>query len=218
MFVLFDDAVGVAYHLVIALTSVVGSAAVAIVLFTVLVRLALLPLARRAALANRERQRLAPQVAELRKRHADDPASLYRETTALHRAEGTSMFAGFGASLLQLPVFSVVYRLFLSPAIGGHANLLLGQALFGTRLGTRWFGVALGVHGLVFVGLFVLLALVAWWSSRQMPASGWLRLLPFGTVLFAGFVPLAAGLYLLTTTAWSAGERHVWRAPAPVIG
>lgn len=221
MFALFNDAVGVAYHLVTALTSTLGSAALAIVIFTIAVRIALLPLARRAARAGRERQRLAPQVAELRKRHPDDPATLYRETAALHKAEGTSTFAGFGATLLQLPVFSVVYRLFLSPSIGGHANLLLAQSLFGTRLGTRFLGVAFGLHGLVFLGLFALIALVAWWSGRRIPEvpegrlGTSLRLLPYGTVLFAGYVPLAAGLYLLTTTAWTAGERAVlWRSPA----
>ncbi|MDH6126614.1 hypothetical protein [Kitasatospora sp. GP82] len=31
--------------------------------------------------------------------------------------------------------------------------------------------------------------------------------LSFGTVLFAALVPLAAGIYLLTTTAWSFAER-----------
>jgi YidC/Oxa1 family membrane protein insertase len=34
-------------------------------------------------------------------------------------------------------------------------------------------------------------------------------LLPYGTVAFAVFVPLAAGLYLLTTTAWTALEQGV---------
>jgi YidC/Oxa1 family membrane protein insertase len=31
--------------------------------------------------------------------------------------------------------------------------------------------------------------------------------LSFGTALFAMIMPLAAGLYLLTTTAWTAAER-----------
>jgi YidC/Oxa1 family membrane protein insertase len=30
-------------------------------------------------------------------------------------------------------------------------------------------------------------------------------------VIIAAFVPLAAGLYLLTTTTWTAAERAVWR-------
>ncbi|MFJ5552864.1 YidC/Oxa1 family membrane protein insertase [Streptomyces sp. NPDC093225] len=35
----------------------------------------------------------------------------------------------------------------------------------------------------------------------------WMPLLAFGTLVTAAIVPLAAGLYLLTTTAWSAAER-----------
>jgi YidC/Oxa1 family membrane protein insertase len=44
-----------------------------------------------------------------------------------------------------------------------------------------------------------------------------MRVLPFATVAFAALVPLAAGLYLLTTTAWAAAERAVFHrlAPAP---
>ena len=44
-----------------------------------------------------------------------------------------------------------------------------------------------------------------------------MRILPFATVAFAALVPLAAGLYLLTTTAWAAAERAVFHrlAPAP---
>jgi YidC/Oxa1 family membrane protein insertase len=37
-----------------------------------------------------------------------------------------------------------------------------------------------------------------------------LRVLPFATVVVAAIVPLAAGLYLLTTTAWAAAERAVF--------
>ncbi|MCW2948217.1 MAG: preprotein translocase YidC [Actinoallomurus sp.] len=73
----------------------------------------------------------------------------------------------------------------------------------------------------MFLGLFALLALVAWWTSRRMYADGtapagavgtMMRLLPFGTIAVAAYVPLAAGLYLLTTTVWTAAERAtLWR-------
>jgi YidC/Oxa1 family membrane protein insertase len=229
MLAALHSAVRVAYYLVTGLTSTLHplagglSAALAIVVFTAGVRLALLPLSHRQAAADRARHRLAPQVKALRERHRDDPVRAHQEVTALYRAEGTSMFAGIGPALLQLPVFTVVYRLFLSPAVGGHANLLLAKTLFGVPLGTRWLlsAGAFGPHGLVFLALFVLLGAVGWWTSRRMSAGQTLpagplgramRLLPFGTVLFAAYVPLAAGLYLLTSTAWTAAERAIlWR-------
>jgi YidC/Oxa1 family membrane protein insertase len=37
------------------------------------------------------------------------------------------------------------------------------------------------------------------------------RVMPFVTVLVAAVVPLAAGLYLLTTAAWTVIERAVLR-------
>jgi YidC/Oxa1 family membrane protein insertase len=41
-------------------------------------------------------------------------------------------------------------------------------------------------------------------------AVGWLvRALPYTTLVIAAVMPLAAGLYLLTTTAWAAAERAV---------
>jgi YidC/Oxa1 family membrane protein insertase len=228
----FSAAVGVAYDLVTGLTSALTpitgglSAAAAIVVFTACVRLALLPLSRRQARAGRTRLRLEPQARKLRERHRTDPVRAHRELTALYRAEGTSMWAGIGPSLLQLPIFSVVYRLFLSPAIGGHANLLLTHTLLGTPLGERWLFAAapFGPHALVFLAVFLLLTAVAAWTSihlyrYQPPPPGALskvmRVLPFGTVLFAAYVPLAAAVYLLTTTAWTAAERAtLWRPGA----
>ena len=229
---LWDAAVGVAYDLVTGLTSVLTpaagglAAAAAIVVFTACVRLALLPLSRRQAKAGQARLRLEPRAKKIRERHRADPVRAQRELTALYRAEGTSMWAGIGPSLLQLPVFSVVYRMFLSPAVGGHANLLLAHTLAGTPLGERWLFAAgaFGPHGLVFLALFTALAAVAWWTSRTMyrhqaPPPGALgrvmRVVPFGTLAVAAYVPLAAGLYLLTTTVWTAAERAVlWRGPA----
>src|SRR4051794_15974138 len=122
-------ATDLAYHLVTGLTSALhpiaggAAAALAIALFTAAVRLTLLPLSRRQAEAAKARARLEPQVRRLRERHRDDPVGAHREVTALYRREGTSAFAGVGPALLQMPVFAVVYRLFLSPAVGGHANL-----------------------------------------------------------------------------------------------
>jgi YidC/Oxa1 family membrane protein insertase len=230
MFAVFDAAVGGVYHLVIGLTSVLRplagglSAAVAIIVFTAAVRLALLPLSRRQARAARTRMRLEPQARKIRERHRRDPVRAQEELTRLYRAEGTSMWAGIGPSLLQLPVFTVVYRMFLSPAIGGHANLLLAHTLFGTPLGARWLAVGvLSPHGLVFAGILAVLAAVAWWTSRTMyrhqprPAGvlgSVMKAAPFSTLLVAAYVPLAAALYVVTTTVWTAAERAtLWREP-----
>jgi YidC/Oxa1 family membrane protein insertase len=42
------------------------------------------------------------------------------------------------------------------------------------------------------------------------PANALTRVLPYVTVVFAAFVPLAAAIYLLTTVAWTLAERGLF--------
>jgi YidC/Oxa1 family membrane protein insertase len=49
-------------------------------------------------------------------------------------------------------------------------------------------------------------------------SAGLARLIPYATVILAAFLPLAAGLYLLTTTAWTLGERILLRRAVGVAG
>ena len=138
------------------------------------------------------------------------------------------MFAGCLPLLVQWPAFSVLSLLFRSARVGGAPNTLLTHRLFGAPLASYWLGGAgpLSAQGAVFAGLFVLLAAVGWLSARMArrasgpaaradatAASGvpaaLVRVLPFATVAIAAFVPLAAGLYLATSTAWTLAERAV---------
>jgi YidC/Oxa1 family membrane protein insertase len=243
--------VDAAYHLVSGFTGFLtpvlgGVAAVAvIVLFTVAVRLILMPLSLRGLRGQAAQARLAPQLQELRKRHAKQPERLQREMTALYKREGTSMFAGLTPLLLQWPLLSVVYLLFRSAQIAGKPNTLLTRDLFGVPLGSHWLAGAgpVSPHGLVFLGVFALLAGLSWLSVRlgqammagqamtagSASAAGpnapgaLIRVLPYLTVVIAAFVPLAAGIYLITSTGWALAERtFFWRtgrisgaAPSP---
>ncbi|MCS0634634.1 YidC/Oxa1 family membrane protein insertase [Streptomyces sp. LP05-1] len=201
-----------------------SATAAAIVLFTALVRLALLPLSRAAARGQRARARLAPRMAELRKRHAKDPERLAREVRKLHVDEGVSPFAGVLPSLLQVPAFLLMFHLFGGGRTSGHQ-------LLGAPLGGRWAdalgdGGPLGAAGLVYLGLFALVAAVATYSYRRakreladlpvagMPGARFMPLLSFGTLVTVAVVPLAAALYVVTSTTWTAAERAVlYRKP-----
>lgn len=211
MFGFLDVPVEGAYHLIHALTGPF-STALAIVLFTLGVRLLLHPLARSAARGERARAALLPEIKTLQAKHGDDRDRLAAEVTKLQQESGTSLFTGCLPLLLQLPFFTVMYRLFTTPVIGGEPNSLLGATLLGTPLGAH--GLAGGP--LVFV-IAAGLAVVAWFSVRQqprdteVPGGKLIRLLPYGTVLATLVLPQAAGIYLLTTTAWTAAERALLR-------
>jgi YidC/Oxa1 family membrane protein insertase len=237
---LFGVPVDAAYHLVSGLTGVLtpvlgGLAAVAaIIAFTMAVRLLLMPLSLRALRGQTAQARLAPQLLALRQRHGKQPERLQREMAALYKREGTSMFAGFAPLLLQWPFLSVMYLLFRSPTVGGTANTLLTHDLLGVPLGAHWLsGIGpASAQGAVFLGLFVLLAGLCWLSARlgrlmtaqatgTSPGPGaagspglLVRALPYLTVVIAAFAPLAAGIYLLTTLAWSLAERMLYSRSA----
>jgi len=242
---IFGVPVDALYHLVAPFTSFLtpvlgGLAAVAaIVLLTVAVRLLLMPLSLRALRGQAVAARLAPQLQALRQRYAKQPERLQREMTALYKREGTSMFASLTPFLLQWPLLSVVYLLFESAKVGGKPNVLLTSHLFGVPLGSHWLSGAgpVSPHGLVFLVVFALLAVLCWLSVRlsrlmtpaQPPAPAkakdgktetkgpndpgvLLRVLPYVTVVIAAFVPLAAGIYLLTSIGWTLAERaFFWR-------
>jgi YidC/Oxa1 family membrane protein insertase len=229
--------VDAAYHLVSGLTGILtpalgGLAAVAaIVAFTMAVRLLLMPLSLRALRGQAAQARLAPQLMALRQRYGKQPERLQREMAALYKREGTSMFAGFAPLLLQWPFLSVMYLLFRSPTVGGTPNTLLTHDLFGVPLGAHWLSGTgpldlATAHGVVFVGLFALLAGLCWLSGRlgrlmTAQATGatagspglLVRAVPYVTVVIAAFAPLAAGIYLLTTLAWSLAERMLYSRP-----
>ncbi|MFF1902506.1 YidC/Oxa1 family membrane protein insertase [Kitasatospora sp. NPDC058218] len=213
VFAVLDPAVGLAHDVVATLAQLMPTAA-AIVLFTVCVRLALHPLARAAARGEKSRARLAPKIAELNRKHKGRPEKLQAALAELYREEKASPFAGCLPMLVQIPFFSVMYRLFTTP------NDLLGHTLFGVPLGLHVGGAQDVAQWVVFGALYAGLAAVAFVNFRrarraqaaapQQAAQPGLRFLPFlsfGTVLFAALVPLAAAVYLLTTTAWSAAER-----------
>jgi YidC/Oxa1 family membrane protein insertase len=210
-----DAAAGAAYsllsHLTTALTPIGGgaAAAIAVVLLTAAVRLLLVPLAIRQHAAQRRQSALAPRLKELRAKHAADPARLSTELAALYRQENVSPFGGLLVGLLQAPVFMVLWMAFTRSTVDGQPNALLGAHLFGVPLG------AAGLHaGWPLLVLLAAIALVATVSARRIrrgDGPAWLAVLPYLTLVPAATMPLAAGLYLLTTTAWSAAETAVIR-------
>ncbi len=227
---MFDPIIDFTAGVIAALSQPLGSTALAIVVFTLGVRTLLLPLSVMQARSARVQARLAPKIQELRKRHRRDPERLYREVSKLYAEEKTSPLGGILPGLAQAPFFMVMYRVFVSSTIAGHANALLVHGLFGVPLGQQFAGTVAGfglLSGptLVFAGLFLLLLAVAWVTSRRIRRTmgeevrpevlrRLMPLLPFGTILAAAVLPLAAGLYLLVTAAWSAGERALLYRPA----
>ncbi|RFA16665.1 hypothetical protein B7R22_04140 [Subtercola boreus] len=235
------------YNLVLGIGAVAqpfaGDAApmLAIMLLTVLVRMALVPVSVSQVRAEVTRRRLTPAIAALRAKYAKKPEALQKALTRLYTSEKVSPLAGILPTLAQAPVLSAIYALFVHPQLAGHANVLLTQTFLGIPFGSNLFA-ALGVafpQVLVVVGLLAVLAVAVeltrranlrWAGSAATataaataagaPADSLAgaaaiasiaRFLPFITVLFAAIAPFAAAIYLVTSAVWTLGERAVLR-------
>ncbi|MBO1323683.1 membrane protein insertase YidC [Acetobacter sp. TBRC 12305] len=87
-----------------------GSFGLALLTFTVIVKLVFLPLTIKQMRMTWKMTRLKPQVDVIRARHKDDPMVMQQHIMALYRAENVSMFGGFLPLLIQAPVFWCLYK------------------------------------------------------------------------------------------------------------
>lgn len=213
-----------------------ASAAAAIVLVTLLVRTALIPVGISQARAEQTRARLAPRLRDIQRRFRNDRERQQREIMRLYADENASPFAGCLPVLAQAPVVGVIYALFLHTTIAGHANALLNETLFTVPLGTSVLG-SLGTIDpatvIVFGILVVFVCVVAEITRRAfrpaVPAAGAdasplasasaqrvLGLLQYATAVVLLFVPLAAALYLTMTVVFTLGQRSILRRRYPL--
>jgi YidC/Oxa1 family membrane protein insertase len=84
--------------------------AVAIILFTIIIRTVLAPLFVRQIASQKEMQRMQPLVREVQRKHKGNRQKVYEETQALYREHGVNPAAGCLPVLLQLPILFALYQ------------------------------------------------------------------------------------------------------------
>lgn len=89
---------------------------IAVVALTVIVRVILVPLSRRAIETQAAMRKIAPEVEEIKEKHKDSREEQSKAIFALYRQRGVHPFAGIGLLLLQLPILISLYWIF---ALGG---------------------------------------------------------------------------------------------------
>ena len=240
LFAAFDAVIGAAHATIEGLAALLSplaggtAAAVAIVLFTVAVRLLISPLSYLQIRNERRRAALAPRLTDLQHKHRDDPATLVSETFALYRANGAGPVAGLLPGLAQAPFFMIMYRVALDAPVGSFLGVPLSAHLFA---GAPAFAVLLAIAvALAWLSSRRIWRTAAVAPSRTMPTDeegatqngggetrpdqervtrtgGWLAAmmpwLPFAALPAVAWLPLAGALYLVTSMAWTAVERSV---------
>ncbi|MDG2112855.1 MAG: YidC/Oxa1 family membrane protein insertase [Actinomycetota bacterium] len=90
--------------------SLVNDYAIAIVLLTMLIMLAFTPLTIKGTRSMMQMQEIQPEIKKLQARHKDDRQKLNEEMMKLYQSRGVNPLGGCLPSLVQLPVFFVLYR------------------------------------------------------------------------------------------------------------
>ena len=86
-----------------------------ILLFTVVVKLLLMPLQVKSQKAMKKQQKIQPIVAELQKKYANDQQKLQAEMMKVYKENGVSMTGGCLPLLIQFPILIGLYRVIQRP-------------------------------------------------------------------------------------------------------
>ena len=116
-----------------------GSAGLAIIIFTIVVKVVTLPLTIRQLRSSRDMQKLQPKVREIQKKYAKNREKLNQELMKLYKEHGVNPASGCLPLVIQLPIFFGVYAALLNLSRPLSLGSLLG----------RWTGFS----SLAFLGL-----------------------------------------------------------------
>jgi YidC/Oxa1 family membrane protein insertase len=92
------------------INSLLGNFGLSILLLTVLIKLALFPLANKSYRSMAKMKSLAPELAKLKEKHGDDRIKMNEEMMGLYRKYQINPLAGCLPMVLQIPVFFALYK------------------------------------------------------------------------------------------------------------
>ena len=98
------------FFIVSFLSEILGNFGLAILAMTVLVKLALFPMANKSYLAIGKIKKLQPKIEAIRTRFKDDRMAMNRETMELYKREKVNPASGCLPILIQIPIFFSLYK------------------------------------------------------------------------------------------------------------
>jgi YidC/Oxa1 family membrane protein insertase len=175
---------------------------VAIILLTVVVRLATLPMSIKGQRSMMKMQRLQPQVERIREKFKDDQERLNREMVDLYKRNHVNPLGGCLPMAVQLPVFIALYEALLNAIQLRHAPFFgwIKDLSAPDCLPVSWMPRLpyLDCHGIpVLVGLLVVTGFLQQWMAPKQPDPSQQKMMMYMPIVFSLiFVNLPAGLTL----------------------
>ncbi len=189
--------------LLLWLQSFVINWGVAIILLTVIVKLATLHWSTKSMRSMKAMAKLGPEVKRLQAKYKEDRQRLHAETMALYKVHGVNPLAGCLPMLLQMPIWFALYRMLMAAAELYHAPFIPG-----------WIDDLTATDP--YYVLPILLVAAMFLQSRLTPTTGdsaQQKMMKWGMpIMFGGFgfmFPSGLTLYILTNTLITAGH-HLW--------
>ncbi|KND48535.1 MAG: YidC/Oxa1 family membrane protein insertase [Parcubacteria bacterium C7867-005] len=102
-----------------------ADAGIVVILLTLIVRLALFPLSKKAVLTQVRMQQINPELKEIKERYKDNQEEQARKTLALYKEKGVNPFSGIFVLLIQLPIIFALYGIFLHAGFPGVDSSIL---------------------------------------------------------------------------------------------
>ena len=106
---IFNPIFQLLYILLVWLQKITGDVGIAIILMTLIVRAALIPLFRRQIVSTKRMQLIQPEIRELQKRYKGDRAKFSQAQMELYKERGVNPASGCLPMLLQLPLLMIIY-------------------------------------------------------------------------------------------------------------
>lgn len=223
------------YHFLAAnaALSTIGAYGLAIIVLTLVVRLVLAPLfqlqLRLSRRSMEQQKKLAPELAELRKKYKNDPQKQQQAMMQLYRDHGVNPLAGLSGclpALLQFPILSALYYVFYGNA---RAHAFVDHFLFVPHLNdtpsSHPLLNGLPIPTLVYLVIPLLAAATTFVQSRMMqqptspvPTEQELQqqqmtrtmqfMMPLMILYFAFVTPAGLGLYWLVSNCVSIVQQY----------
>ena len=123
------------------INSVIHNYGWSMVVFTLLIKLVLLPLDYKSRKSMRRMTKLQPQVAKLQKKYANDKEKLNQKTAELYRREGINPMSGCLPMLVSMVILFIMFAAMRTVANTEMASQALGLLTTGTQTNESWLWI-----------------------------------------------------------------------------
>jgi YidC/Oxa1 family membrane protein insertase len=199
-----------------------GDLGIAIILLTILVRIALYPLFEKSLHHTMKMQAIQPRLKALQEEHKSNKEKQAEEMIALFKEHGTNPLSFFFFTLAQLPILFALYHLFSQGLGTDYANGLYALVAKPEELHNTFLGlINLNQPNTIVVGI---MAIAQYLQARvvlpkpadpkaltaQEKKARWNALIPAAVIaaLFSAYgIPSAVGLYLTVSGLFSTAQQ-----------